>query len=383
VIPTEPVDLSFPNVDTGALRSVSNWLSSTSMDFFVDHLGFDSTVSLVDAGHAGWKGAARDAWDGAGKRGSGDLNTTATALQDAAGALSTLADDVDAARRRYDHAYSLMQQAQAAANAPDPRPGRTPPLDAGAYRQQVLQAQTDAFTAGSQAATKISAAAGLAAGVGRFAGQDPIRPPDLGQYPPDAGWFTILFGSVRGEEPDWKQFQDEVLARLGLKPNNQSFKVDITKQLGTRPESVDGGQVTEVKLVKYQDLDDQMLAQLKLAESLQEPYVLVVGPDTKVSAPLQQAVGGARYGGEIVRMNSDGSFTDLAGNSVVQSSGPGFQYPGTPPPGAGEGDGTLNHPSGIQNDEVVDPALAPEGGDPQVPELPGDPELPDIPEIIP
>jgi hypothetical protein len=389
--PGDPTDLSFPTVDTGALRSVSNWLSTVSMEFLVDHLQFDSTVGMVDQGHGGWKGAARDAWDTAGQQGSRDLNTTYTGLEDASQALSTLADSVDAAKMRYDAAYSLMRQAQAAQQAAQQQaqqgqtPATLPPFDVATYRNQVIQAQTDAFDAGTTASTAIMNAAGLAAGLGQFAGGDPIRPPDLGQYPPDATYFVLLFGSVTNEGPQWQQFQEAVLKALGLKPNTQNFKVQITKQLGTRPESVDGNQVTEVKMVQYQDLDDQMLAEIQLADEMGVPYVLVVAQGTKVSAPLQQAIANARFGGEVVRMNPDGTFTDLAGNPVVKSDLGGFQYSGDPPADAGQGAGTLNHPTGIQNDEVVDPNLAPEGGDPAVPDVPDPnlPDVPDIPDIIP
>jgi hypothetical protein len=85
---------------------------------------------------------------------------------------------------------------------------------------------------------------------------------------------------------------------------------------------------------------------------------LVVGRNTRVSAGLQAQIRAHPYGGEIVRMQADGTFTTLDGRPVERVDSGGWRYrdPDDRDQGGsdsgGDGGGGLNHPEGQEEDRI-------------------------------
>jgi len=67
MIPGGGGGLSFPNVDTGALRGTASWFGTASAICQADGSDLRATLASVGESHGGWTGAARQAWDGAGR----------------------------------------------------------------------------------------------------------------------------------------------------------------------------------------------------------------------------------------------------------------------------------------------------------------------------
>lgn len=400
MIRRDPPSLSFPAVDTGALRSVSSWFGIRSSVLAGDAADLSATLDSVGGARGGWRGAARIAWNASGALGVDDLRTASDAFSRVSQILSSLANQVDQARSRYQAAMGRMDQAIMEADSaqsilddpsslmnPDGPVGRQVlaqqqqrltdalgAIDAG--RAEAMAAQSEAFDAGSRAASALSDAAAMAAGIGTFAGQHPAAPRVAGaEAPPDAPFLTLLFGSVGDNYLSGRAFQTAVMRALGLNENFQTFQGYVgNNQIGTKPDSMGKGEVWEFKGVRYQHLSSQIKAEMSVAAARGQPFELVIGSNTKVSPELIEAVHNHPYGGEIVRMQKDGSFTDMNGNKVERAEGGGWKYPDDDdwPPGAGAGGGSLNHPAGFEAD--TEPAPEGEGGggtpDNMVPILP-------------
>jgi restriction endonuclease fold toxin 7 of polymorphic toxin system len=394
MIRRDPVSLAFPTVDTGALRSAASWFGITSSNFSGNASDLSATLRSVGSAHGGWIGAARTAWDASGVRGVADLRTASDAFSRASQILGTLASQVDQARARYEAAMGRMEQAQGEADSaqsildnPDSLINPEGPVGQRALAQQqqrltdavgtmnaaraeALEAQADAINAGSRAASALSDVAALAAGVGTFAGYSPAGAAVQGaEAPPDYPFLVLLLGSVGDNYLSGRAFQEAVMQALGLRENFQTFQAFVgARQVGVKPDSLGEGEVWEFKGVVYQYRSSQVLGQLATAAARGEPYELVIGPNTKLSDPVIKAVRAHPYGGEIVRMQEDGSFTDVAGNKVerAEGEGNGWKYPDDDdlPPTAGAGGGTLNHPQGFEADTEEQPEGEGEGGDP-------------------
>jgi hypothetical protein len=240
-----------------------------------------------------------------------------------------------------------------------------------AARSEAQAAQAEAVNAGFRASSALSDVAAMAAGLGAFAGQHPAAPRVAGaEAPPDAPFLTLLFGSVGDNYLSGRAFQSAVMRALGLGENFQTFQGTVgNNQVGTKPDSMGKGEVWEFKGVRYQHLSSQIKAEMSVAVSRGQPFELVIGSSTKVSPELVEAVHNHPYGGEIVRMQKDGSFTDMKGNKVERAEGGGWKYPDDDewPPGAGAGGGSLSHPAGFAADTEPAPEGDGEGGS-------GDPE---------
>jgi len=385
MIRRDPQTLAFPNVDSGALRSVSSWFGIRSSVLAGDAADLSATLDSVGRARGGWIGAARTAWNASGVVGVADLRTASDAFSRVSQILSSLANQVDQARSRYQAAIGRMDQAMMEVVSaqsilgdplslmnPDGPAGRqaleqqqqrlTDAFDAiDAARSEALAAQADAIDAGFRASSALSDAAAMAAGVGTFAGQHPSAPRVAGaEAPPDAPFLTLLFGSVSDNYLSGRAFQTAVMRALGLNENFQTFQGYVgNNPIGTKPDSMGQGEVWEFKGVRYQHLSSQIKAEMAVAAGRGQPFELVIQANTKVSQELIEAVNNHPYGGEIVRMQKDGSFTDMNGNKIERAEGGGWKYPDDDewPPGAGAGGGSLNHPAGFE----ADTEEAPEG----------------------
>lgn len=398
--PSDPGgDLTFPNVQASVLRDGASTISSAAGAL----ADAGRSVSAVSGGVGGeWSGAAREAWNGTGVAAAGDLSSAAEGLRRGVTALQNLADEVDSCRARYDAAMGRLATAeadQATAMAkiaiapvslgagPDPLQGVQDQLSAAtsavsAARADAEAAIIDVYAAGRRCGGALSDAAGAADGLGGFAGSAPAGPSGAGGEPaPDLPFLTLLLGSVTGNRTAGREFQSEVLRRLGLDENLRSLQGFAGGSYrATIPDGLSDKEMFEVKGVLYQYRSSQIVRQLDAAAASERGYTLVIGPRTKVSPELQQAIREHPYGGEIVRSNGQGGFTDLDGNPVEKDENGGWRYPGDDdewPPGAGGTGGSLNHPGGFE----ADTAPAPEGesggggGDGTVPIVP----VPDVP----
>lgn len=398
IAPAPGATSTFPDVDSGALRTGAGSLASAA-----SALGDQRrSVATVTGGIGGeWKGAARESWNGAGTAAVSDLSRAADGIRRGVTALQRLADEVDSCRARYDAAMGRLATAKgdAAGALADlalevPSPGNAGPFYQGAQDQldaarvAIGAAQADAeaaiidvFAAGRRCGTALSDAAGLASGFGEFAGGSPAGASGAGGEPaPDMQFLTLLLGSVTGNRTAGREFQLQVLRALGIDENTQTLQGYAGGGYrGTIPDGLEDGEMFEVKGVIYQYRSSQIIRQLDAAAASERGYTLVVGPRTKVSPELQEAIREHPYGGEIVRGQADGSFTDLDGNPVEKDESGGWRYPGDDdewPPGAGGTGGSLNHPGGYGADTAPAPeGEGGEGGDGVVPIVP----MPDLP----
>ncbi|AYG04690.1 hypothetical protein D7I44_14930 [Gryllotalpicola protaetiae] len=115
-----------------------------------------------------------------------------------------------------------------------------------------------------------------------FSGKSSADLADSGAVPPQL---------LRGQ-----QFEADTLEELGLTKNTAKVPG------GSIPDSVDGGQIWEVKDVKYQAKTHQFRNYLATGKQVN----IVVNSNTVVSAPLRQAI--ARSGGEILVRRGPGAF---------------------------------------------------------------------------
>jgi hypothetical protein len=385
--------LTFPNVDTGALRSTASWFGTASAICQSDSSDLRAALESVGDHHGGWTGQARQAWNGAGARGVADLSRAADAMNQVSTTLTTLATTIDECRSRYRTAFDRMTTANTeAASAQSAMDNYVPHGNGAAVKQffdqqsskladaqavaggaqgEVTKAIADALAAGQRAAAALSGIAGMAAGIGNFAGTTPVGSAGSGgEAPPDMNFLVLLLGSVTGNYSSGRAFEIRALQALGFPKNTELVN-------GRIPDGLSNGEMIEVKGVIYQYRSSQIEDEVAGANARGEPFELIVGPRTRVSGSLQEFIAqDAQYGGEIVRLQPDGSFTDYAGNPVVRAPNGGFMYQGPAP----KGDGTLNNPRGLPPPEEV-PAGTGAGTGDEVPPGEVPPEEPEVPEI--
>ncbi|TMC13426.1 MAG: hypothetical protein E6J41_00555 [Chloroflexi bacterium] len=381
MIPGGGGGLSFPNVDTGALRGTASWFGTASAICQADGSDLRATLASVGESHA---------------QGVADLNRAGDALNQVSTTLITLANTIDDCRSRFHSAMDRMNTANTdAAAAQSAMDNYVPHGNGAAVSQFFDQQQTklqdaqatagvaqgdaaraiaDALAAGQRAASALSGIAGMAGGIGNFAGTTPAGPAgSRGEAPPDTGFLVLLLGSVRDNQDAGAAFERFVLKLFGLTKNTEMVNGSIPDYMGGR-----GGQMIEIKGVAYQYNSSQIQNEMAAAAENEQSFTLIIGPKTRVSAPLRQAIEEHPYGGEIVRAQSDGTVTDYAGNPVTEAPNGGFMYTGKVP----EGKGTLNNPRGFPPPEEVPPSGGGAGsGDLPPGETPEEPEVPELPEL--
>lgn len=171
---------------------------------------------------------------------------------------------------------------------------------------------------------------------------------------PEESFLVMLFGSITDNYLSGKSFEDQIRSELGLKKNTETVEGIVNgRAVRTIPDAMAKGEMYELKSSIYVYRSSQLLAQLSAARSTSDGYTLVVGRNTRVSAPLQRAIQRHRFGGEIVRAQKDGTYTDLGGRTVEKVESGGWRYKDGDDEGGGDsggsggsGVGWLNHSMG-------------------------------------
>jgi Restriction endonuclease fold toxin 7 len=364
----------FPAFDAGAVRGVAGWMSSTAGT--LRSVGTELGEIL---GGPDWSGDAHDHWVAQGEAGAGQFPTAGDAFGDAADALTTLAGEVEDQKEAFDLAYdnyfsalATMSGAQSSlANyvphgSPDIIEGDMRRLqqriddaqaDADRYLAQAWDAVDAALAAGRRASETLGTAADAATGVGGWAGF--IAGPYGSSSPtdgPEFSFLVMLFGSIAANYAAGRAFQVDGMNRLGLTENFESFVQRVSgRSVRTIPDAFGNGEMFEFKNSLYVYRSSQIRAQIAQAQQTGQGYTLVVGRNTRVAATLQAQIRAHPYGGEIVRMQADGSFTTLDGRPVERVDSGGWRYR-DPDDGDGgdsdSGNGGLNHPEGQEEDRI-------------------------------
>lgn len=393
MIPFDPSS-GFPPIDTGTLRGVVGFLNDGSGKLAAQATALTSAVGSVRAGGSVWQGDAATTWESAGQERSSWYSQAGSAWSQIAGVLSAFADQVDAARTRYVRANQaafessqlagrLQVLATAQAGPPDPQ------LTARA--QWANQDAQDSVTNANVALTNVTDAVQstarqltpLVAEAQAFC-QHPLTPGSRGgSLAPSAPWLTLLFGSVVGNRVSGRAFQDQVLKDLGINENTTSFQVRLPDgtEYTTIPDAAGDTVIIEVKGVGYLSNSAQIRAEIRLAETSGRTPDLVVQPRTQVSRPLMQEIEQAngtirvRLGDNVYR-----DYKDQGDNpTLYRGDGKGgYQQIEEQAP---QGEPTVPDSSGVPVPEGAtgqgsgstggtDMPVAPEGGDPVLPEEP-------------
>ncbi len=287
--PGGPFEL--PDCDPAALRQAAHGLAGLG-----DALS-DQATSLAGAvdGIGNWTGVAAGVWHQLGAQEHGDLVKAASAMHDAASALSVLAGKLEAAQGAYsqhmtacDDAVRLSMAQQASAASSGAKPPDTSALDARAQREQKAAdiAAGDARTAAAAAAAEFD----------RIAGGAPappfVGPPAIGvsQSPPSPALLATLLGMVR-VDASGNPVELDVTDPDSIRGASKDDVAAAARALGwdEAPAKQGGGGVRFFKPgtngsdgIRVMDGDPNAPAGIK-----NDPYAIITRGGTKTRVPLE------------------------------------------------------------------------------------------------